>query len=112
MNTSFEFDVALEDGQYYYTCVAAVNFAGLVTLVSSDGFATDSTPPRILWAHDGFGGPDIDTASFIDAYFGNWRTDDGESGVSSIEFGVIRIDGEALNILRNASEAVGLDTPW
>jgi len=115
-NTSHHFDVLLQDGQYYFTCVAAINFAGLVTLTSSDGFAADTTPADVLWANDGFGGPDVDSASFLDAYFGNWKADDGGSGIDVVEFGLVRVDGDAISILRNASEQmsanVGSSRQW
>ena len=77
--------VANATGTQYHVLVRGTNAAGVTSdPVATDGLALDATPPVGVYVHDGFN-KDIQSQSFIDVMFANWRFDDPESGIQGYE---------------------------
>ena len=83
----------LAEGTTYYILLKAVNKAGLSTIVASDGFAIDKSPPFCTSVGDGPLGADIDwdTKPFEVAV--NFNCSDPQSGLGTVEWAVSTFSG-------------------
>ena len=90
-------NTTLVQGQQYCISIKAENKAGLLSsIVSSDGFVVDVTPPNMRNArvHDGITGMDIDYQDNNTALSAKWSDiTDPESGIQHYEYGVSRTRG-------------------
>lgn len=85
----------LQTNTTYYSCVAAVNGAGLWSEPAcSDGVIYDDTPPVMLRVFDGWdANTDIDAQGFLNLAFATYEGVDPESGVVDYVFALGRTPG-------------------
>jgi hypothetical protein len=82
-------NLSLQHSTTYFCVVHAENGAGARASASSDGVIVDLTPPQMEYVNDGLQpGVDVDTQTFQDAAFGNWRALDNESAIVDYEWAV------------------------
>ena len=76
--------------QTVYTCVRAINAAGVVSQPScSNGITVDLTPPVPLFVYDGLEGDyDVNNQLFTNVIFGSWQFEDPDSGVLLYEWSI------------------------
>lgn len=89
-----------------FSCVIAVNKAGLRTAVSSDGWVVDTTPPVLTDLSDGINaGEEWDGQAIGDALFITYTSSDYESGLSALQWAAI--DADPTPMLQASSELLG-----
>ena len=81
-------DVELVSGQRYYSCVVAVNNAGLFSdVICTNGVVYDMTPPQMIRVDDGLvAGKDVDAQTFLNLAFTTYLGDDNETAITDYLF--------------------------
>eukprot|EP00937_MAST-01D_sp_MAST-1D-sp2_P004381 g4381.t1 len=83
------YNLSLQHAATYYCIVHAENGAGRRSVASSNGVKVDTSPPVMLYVNDGIqAGVDVDTQTFEDAVFGNWKAQDNESAIVDYEWAI------------------------
>ena len=104
-NLSASVDGSFIQGQTYYISIRATNNAGLTATSSSNGLTIDQTPA--VCTHIGDGSSllqDIDFQTSVSSLGVNWRCEDSESGLLSIQRSIPNSDRtEALPVASTSS---------
>jgi hypothetical protein len=101
---------ALSNGATVYSCIAAVNRAGLRTYASSAGVTIDTTPPTMLSVGNGVNPPSLSAQSYLDMFTMYFTAEDAESGIATYEWACTHDPTPVLEA--QAAEAAGGTVDW
>lgn len=80
------------NGDQIFVEVEAINGAGLMGIVRSNGYTIDLTPPQVTYIVDGTDPSiDLEYQSSNTTYVASWDITDGESGIAQIEGAIFEI---------------------